>query len=287
MTPVSAQVLQSHYHTPSLEAARAIPIITRAGHLKAGPNYRISRRHSPGYDLLYCVRGAGSVSVGSGTFRVGAGEMAWINGYEAHAHWSDPENPWEVLWFRVDGAGLASLHALLGVGNDPVFRNLPAAEVRTCFKQINGRLAGKSLYLESDVHPIVAKLVSILWRSRQGPADASQPRVPKKLETVLNRMAVYPDRKWTAADLARLSGMSVAQFYRIFRQATGSSPVDWLRRERISLAKRRLQETEDPVKSVADQVGYNSPFFFSRDFKRYTGLSPSEFRAQEHHAPAG
>jgi YesN/AraC family two-component response regulator len=37
---------------------------------------------------------------------------------------------------------------------------------------------------------------------------------------------------------------------------------------------------QDPIKQISEQVGYNDPFFFSRDFKRYTGVSPKNYRNQ-------
>jgi AraC-like DNA-binding protein len=82
-------------------------------------------------------------------------------------------------------------------------------------------------------------------------------------------------------ELARLAGMSTPHFFRRFKRATGSSPIDWLRRERINQAKRHLSETADPVGEIAERVGYSDPFYFSRDFKRMTGHSPREYRSQE------
>jgi AraC-like DNA-binding protein len=61
----------------------------------------------------------------------------------------------------------------------------------------------------------------------------------------------------------------------------GTSPIDWLRRERITNAKRRLVESDEPVKRIAEQVGYHDRFFFSRDFKQVTGQTPTEFRNSE------
>ena len=81
-------------------------------------------------------------------------------------------------------------------------------------------------------------------------------------------------------DLAQLCRLSEPHFYRRFKQATGSTPIDWLRRERINHARRRLLESNDPIKQIAEQVGYNDPFFFSRDFKRYTGVAPKNYRKQ-------
>jgi AraC family transcriptional regulator, arabinose operon regulatory protein len=82
-------------------------------------------------------------------------------------------------------------------------------------------------------------------------------------------------------DLAAMSGLSPSHFNRMFKRTFGTSPIDWLRRERMSQAKRRLVESSETIKQIAEQVGYADHFFFSKDFKRYTGSTPGEFRARE------
>jgi AraC-like DNA-binding protein len=67
----------------------------------------------------------------------------------------------------------------------------------------------------------------------------------------------------------------------VFKQAFGTSPIDWLRRERISQAKRRLADTLDDGKEIASQVGYAARYFFSKDFKKHTGFTPTQYRARE------
>ena len=91
-------------------------------------------------------------------------------------------------------------------------------------------------------------------------------------------MSLYPHCPWQLAQLAWLARLSVPHFCRRFRQVFHTAPIDWLRRERITHAKRRLVESGDSIKEIAKQVGYHDPFYFSRDFKRYTGNSPSEYR---------
>ena len=75
--------------------------------------------------------------------------------------------------------------------------------------------------------------------------------------------------------------MSPSHFTRTFRQAFGTSPIDWLRRRRITEAQRRLVESDDAIKRIAEQVGYGDRFFFSRDFRKVTGQTPRQFRARE------
>jgi len=79
----------------------------------------------------------------------------------------------------------------------------------------------------------------------------------------------------------RAAGLKVPHFFRCFQKAMGSTPINFLRRERISQANRRLVESPDSVREIAEQVGYSDQFYFSRDFKRYTGMSPTRFRKRE------
>jgi AraC-like DNA-binding protein len=98
---------------------------------------------------------------------------------------------------------------------------------------------------------------------------------------------LYSHRRWRVRELARLAGLSAPHFYRCFKQATGSSPIAWLRRERINQAKRHLIETGDAVGDIAGRVGYTDMFYFSRDFKQMTGHSPTGFRRQEREPSSG
>ena len=94
-------------------------------------------------------------------------------------------------------------------------------------------------------------------------------------------MRLFYFKKLRVSELAALSGMSESHFTRLFRSAFGTTPIDWLRRERISQAKRRLAESSDAIKEIAAQVGYGDHYFFSKDFKQFTGIPPREFRRRE------
>lgn len=49
----------------------------------------------------------------------------------------------------------------------------------------------------------------------------------------------------------------------------------------MNQAKHRLIDTDEPIKEIARQCGYRDPYFFSKDFKKLTGLPPTDYRVQE------
>ncbi|MCA9691550.1 MAG: AraC family transcriptional regulator [Nannocystaceae bacterium] len=77
-------------------------------------------------------------------------------------------------------------------------------------------------------------------------------------------------------DLARESGMGVSSFHRAFKEVTGETPVQYLKKIRLLKAKGLLVFEGKRVDEAAYEVGYASPSQFSREFKRYFQVSPSE-----------
>lgn len=76
--------------------------------------------------------------------------------------------------------------------------------------------------------------------------------------------------------LAAMANMSSSSFHRNFKQITASSPIQYVKKIRLSRARELLQDHGLKVKQAAAQVGYESPTQFSREFSRYFGLSPSD-----------
>jgi AraC-like DNA-binding protein len=88
-----------------------------------------------------------------------------------------------------------------------------------------------------------------------------------------------PSHPWTVAALADATGVSRAALARRFNELVGEPPMSFLTGWRIALAADLLREPGATIGSVADQVGYGSPFALSTAFKRVRGVSPREYRA--------
>jgi AraC family transcriptional regulator, arabinose operon regulatory protein len=285
MRPVAeTQFLASCFHTPGPQAQALFYTVVRAGHLRAAPDYRIERRFCPGQDILFCLRGAGFIRRGPEEFRVGPGELAWIDGRYPHAHRPDTLDPWELLWLRFDSHDLPPLCAMLSIEKAPVFRGVDRRKVSAIFHRIFELLEHRPLAMDALLHAEIAALLAQLFRARHHhpPEAAESPQtLSPQLERAFTQMKLYSHRLWQVEDLAQLAGMSAPHFFRCFKRVTGSSPIDWLRRERINQAKRLLTQSIDPIGDIAERVGYSDPFYFSRDFKRMTGHSPTEYRHHE------
>jgi len=87
-------------------------------------------------------------------------------------------------------------------------------------------------------------------------------------------------KTFSLEDQARRIGMSVRNFVRRFRQATGDSPLLYLQKLRVAAAKRMLESNQRRMQEISDAVGYQDIAFFRALFQRHTGVSPSAYRAK-------
>ena len=82
----------------------------------------------------------------------------------------------------------------------------------------------------------------------------------------------------TLDDLAAASGFSKFHFSRLFRQASGMTPMEFLRRMRMEVARTLLAGTPLPLKAIAPQVGLANEYHLSRTFKKVFGVVPTSLR---------
>lgn len=93
-------------------------------------------------------------------------------------------------------------------------------------------------------------------------------------------IALHTFSNLSVNDLAKLCNMSLSSFKRAFKDFFNDSPNNYINTKKINKAIELLQASELNIGEIAYEVGFNDPLYFTRLFKKRTGLSPSEFRLQ-------
>ncbi|MGG1518034.1 helix-turn-helix domain-containing protein [Paenibacillus oryzisoli] len=86
------------------------------------------------------------------------------------------------------------------------------------------------------------------------------------------------DGEATIAGIAKELNMSRSQCSKLFSRVYGLSPRQYMSQQKLKLAKELLVTTHLPVADIAERLGFQSASHFSRQFRRWTGQSPSEFK---------
>lgn len=107
-------------------------------------------------------------------------------------------------------------------------------------------------------------------------------RLLAELGPSLQAMHAFPERHWTVASLARLSGMSRTLFAARFAESVGETPARYLAGLRMQRARDLLSRSQMSLAAIAHEAGYGTDAAFARAFKREFGLPPGRFRATAH-----
>ena len=113
------------------------------------------------------------------------------------------------------------------------------------------------------------------WRRRTDSARIEP--VKKSLELLHER---YSGRV-TVAELAGVANLSEFHFFRVFKEATGRSPIEYLNEYRCRRAAEKLLETDADILGIALDSGFSSAGYFIRVFRRYYGRTPSSYRRRK------
>jgi len=116
------------------------------------------------------------------------------------------------------------------------------------------------------------------WQASFSVPLLNQQHNDDKIKRAQEYLQEYFNAQFTMDEVAQRVGMSSRNFTRRFRHATGKTPLAYLHALRINCARQLLETEYKSVQEVCYAVGFEDMPFFRNIFKRYTGLSPTEYR---------
>jgi AraC family transcriptional regulator len=271
---LSKQVTEARYFFLNLAPRRSQPLVlVMGGREQCNPDYAVTRPRFPFYGIELVVKGRGTVSLDGKLHPLAAGSVfAYAPATRCELK-ADPAHPMTKYFLSLSGRDVAARLKRCGVPAGHLRVLTAPAEITSVLEDLvrEGRSTGG---LKPD---ICAALSELLLLKIEATALRTSPAVEPAQEAFLRCKALIDaqaEKLGTLEEIATAACVEASSVCRWFRRYQGTSPYQYLLRRKMTLAAEHLIEHGGLVKEVAQRVGFDDPYHFSRAFKAVHGVAP-------------
>lgn len=244
------------------------------------PNWQWKRNAPiPNYDLLYIWSGEGNLQLNGKDYKLQKGSCFLFKPGDWTTATHNPMQPLVITYIHFDIDGEPEM----------IPRSYRILQDRIHFESLLSRYVRlflvKTFAAETEGKLILKQLMIQLLREEQLKQQQEdeevmgiQSQLVMTIKEVANYVQQHPGKNHTVESLAQRANFSPRYFSKKFKEIMGQTIQSYIVETRIKRAEHLLHYTGMTVTEVADALGYNNVHFFSRQFKTYTGKSPSEIR---------
>jgi AraC-like DNA-binding protein len=237
------------------------------------PKYKGGRHLPTQHRLGLIVQGKMQFRCGTKTFTAKPGDLCFTPAGTTLTRTA--QGP--IVWLYIELEDIPMWAPLKEIG--PSVRKYESADLMYILaRQIVGALRSQDVYSIHCARESAHSMVDLLKRELRQSSNSWNSKRMDSFVKVLDRIRARPDLQWERHTIARELKMSERTLTREFKRIFNMAPSKMVANIRMDLASRLLIETDRSLADIAHFVGYDSPFSFSRLFKKYVGVSPQHYR---------
>lgn len=274
------------------------PTIRVAHHYRFYDSAGEENRHGYCYAFHLFDGGHGTVTVGSKSYPVRKGSLFYIPPAQVHGFQSSHDDPLSCyniyceLWLDNPMPTLQHLtYNKTQINSQYLTRILPCDELAQLpsvtqiqhhpllldlFSHIIRVYIDEGLYKNEIVRSLLYGWILEFYRI----CHTSQPFDPR-IQRIIEKMESHDADQADGEDWQVQSGLQKTHFYNSFKNMTGLSPKAYLLKIKMRRAVAALLESNQSITNISLQLGYSSIHYFTKQFKAYYGISPTQFRNKQ------
>jgi len=248
------------------------------------------------FEIGYCYEGHGLFLIEDKMLHCGSGDAVAINHKEIHLLVSTPDSACRWAFVNLDPISL--LASCLEAGDSletaslagSTFTNVVSqanhpdvcALVRDIVEELTEKREGYRHSVKALVWALMVKLHRLVDGKAPSDGQGSKGKASlERLRPALKQIASNYSKDISIGELAKLCCSSEPNFRRLFNRCLGVSPMDYLLRFRLEMAKMFLRNTDKSVLEISLKSGFPTLSNFNRQFKLHIGCSPRDWRKSD------
>ncbi|MBD0383693.1 AraC family transcriptional regulator [Paenibacillus sedimenti] len=238
------------------------------------------------YYLIHTVlSGEGVFEIRNRTYRCGPGDTFVIFPGELFSYIADADRPWHYVWVAFVGRAVGMTLSSMGVTpENAVISGSISRSIRHLYRRI------RSSFQQSE-YPVLEDLKAGGWLrlllSELGQTNghrltdkrAAESDIERQIGQAIRYLELQYTQPVSIESLAHSLGYHRTYLCKMFKQSIGLSPMQYLLKIRMERAKQLLK-TSMTIDQVASSVGFNDALYFSKQFRKWSGVAPSAYRKQ-------
>jgi AraC family transcriptional regulator, arabinose operon regulatory protein len=243
-----------------------------AGHFHESDTYITVRPNGMSDWLItYTLGGEGYFEADGCEQRVMAGDVTLLKPGTPHRYGTPKGKSWHFIWAHFTGGFMdASILPLDALTNYQIEQQALRERIYDAFLRILSDSREQAAYWHELCLGALREVLILLAKQQTSGFD---PRIEETLYLLAHRM----QETVRVEELARNVGLSASRLSHLFKENTGESIVEALNRMRIKQATLLLAHTNRNATEAAHDVGFQNYNHFTRQFRKYIGMTPSEF----------
>lgn len=228
--------------------------------------------------LIYCIDGEGTLEAHNSSTGVRGGDLMLLPANTPHFYQSSSDDPWSIYWCHFSGERSSDYVNLIANNGSLVFSMSNRLKLIRDFQSLlSVRETGYRELPFIHAANLLKQMLSFIALQRRHSQHSGSSGF--NLQHIEETMRANLDKALTLDDLAAACNLSKYHFSTKYREATGYSPIKHFLHMKIEAACQLLDTTDLRISAVSQALGYEDPLYFSRLFRKISGVSPKEYRA--------
>ena len=252
--------------------------INCCGHIQIKSKSVSIKRTRVDYYLVYLINGMGYYRAGNTLHSVPGGNIVIYHPLEEQDYYYLGNEQTELYWIHFTGSAASQLLQSLGLADSRIYQVGMQTDCIQLFEKMIHEIHIKNPQFHLFCISYLIQLLSTF--SRESLLHEKGRRVLKNsdIEYSIKKMQLEYQQDHPISYYAQSCNLSIYQFIRKFKNATQLSPSKYIEKIRVDKSRELLSDTDLTVNEISDVIGFNDPFYFSKVFKKNTGLNPLAFR---------
>ena len=260
---------------PIIGDERYLPLYLINMGLQHCQEHIIRKNGYPCPQILFCTRGSGTLIIDNITHLILPYTAIFLPADYPHEYYPN-EEIWDIHWIVPGGDALPGLLSQFHLTDAAVYKLTETHALETIFRSMHDSIRSDSLYgnyrASGYLYDFLIEFNRLI--SHKDNASIHNPVLIKAIDYINMhfRESIGMD------ELCGLCNITKQHLCLLFRTSLNTRPMEYIAKKKLQYSKELLINSQDTIEEIAYECGFCTSSYFCKLFKRYEGISPTQFR---------